>query len=310
MVPLPGHARAFVDDLWGAHLRSPITRLETGVHSLSATRQQLQVLSLRADGLTRAVRLAPLLAFALLLLSVLTAASVETMQRPFEASTPEPIRQWGRFAALWYSHEASAATLDVAERAHLEAYRTLMSHTYAEVEAADLGGRLYLSDDARRWLAAARQQYPAPTAEGLDRARGVVASELSTGPNRVGDGRLNAPAPARESFFFSWLMLVWAVTGLLLAVALRGGLLFRVCGIEVQTGRGEPAGRRRCLLRASVAWSPLFLLSVLVMTVRSERLDPFASAAMLVFLAAGVYAMIRPPRGLPDLVAGTHLMPK
>jgi hypothetical protein len=192
-VPLPGHARAFIDDLWGAHLRSPITRLETDVTSLAVTRAQLNALPRQASGLMRAARLAPLLAFAVLLLPLFV-----------------------------------------------------------------------------------RIQFAGLAQQGLSR-----------------------------------FALTYVVPGLLLAFAIRGGALFRVFGISVQTRRGDPAGHVRSLARACVAWSPLLILALgIALEVGSGTWKSFVAAALLVFVAAGVYAVIRPERGLPDLIAGTHLMPK
>jgi hypothetical protein len=114
-----------------------------------------------------------------------------------------------------------------------------------------------------------------------------------------------------------------------LAFWLRGGPVFRFLGIEVRRSNGRPAGRLRCAWRSAVAWEPLLVcnavlpLFILMGTPGSEivRSPPSVlitaffvscggSCVLLLALAGVVYGIIRPRRGVQDLLAGTCLVPR
>ena len=174
----------------------------------------------------------------------------------------------------------------------------------------------------------------------------TAVQKISDRPALVTPGRRVGPllaAPA--STLFAMTMMIWMVNGLrsdaqspfgvgvpllcampmiAIAVALRGCAWLRVFGIAVQTSHGRPAGRVRCGLRAVVIWLPLLLIlraAPFHFTVRPHQLTfGFATAngwmmtvmfnAALASLVGGaLYALVRPQRGLPDLLTGTRLMP-
>jgi hypothetical protein len=75
-------------------------------------------------------------------------------------------------------------------------------------------------------------------------------------------------------------------------------------GTSLQTLDGRRAGRVRSLLRAAVVWAPFVLFQLW------QPWTVFHVVFPLV-LAAGVgSALARPERGIPDLVVGTHLVPR
>jgi uncharacterized RDD family membrane protein YckC len=119
-----------------------------------------------------------------------------------------------------------------------------------------------------------------------------------------------------------------APAGLALAAFLRGGLAFSMMDVAVQRSDGMPAGRWRCLARASVAWGPALVMAwwlgvlryPLALLERETALRSIhavvdgpsllAAAPGLLMIAGAVIALWRPDRGLPDAIAGTHLVPR
>jgi serine/threonine protein kinase len=118
---------------------------------------------------------------------------------------------------------------------------------------------------------------------------------------------------------------------LLFGFAFRGGLSHKLLGFALVRGDGSEATRLRSLLRSLIAWAPLiFCVSVFL----SRLSEPVAgtdgsgprywlgrfiesvteggpqTAAIVLFFAGVIWTIARPNRGLHDLVAGTHVVPK
>jgi eukaryotic-like serine/threonine-protein kinase len=90
--------------------------------------------------------------------------------------------------------------------------------------------------------------------------------------------------------------------------------LFALYGIVIQTTTGERAGRLLCTLRSSIAWAPFIGVWINFdnwrgygWTVYHVGLGEMVFAISL--LAVG-YSMLNPSRGIADLIAGTHLVPR
>jgi hypothetical protein len=120
----------------------------------------------------------------------------------------------------------------------------------------------------------------------------------------------------------------------------RGGLVFRLVGVDVLRRDGRPASRARCALRSIFAWSPqLFLYSGFLALVHwSATTWPHTAAVpdgklhlqgtpgtelwqtIGLFCSLGVFAVLqfagicwalaRPQRGLQDVLVGTYLAPR
>ena len=110
-----------------------------------------------------------------------------------------------------------------------------------------------------------------------------------------------------------------------------GGPVFRFLGIEVRRADGRPAGRLRCAWRNVVAWLPMLVsnawLPVLLVQPDAVAIEPgtevlleslflllffmcAASCVMVPALFAVIYGVLRPQRGIPDLLARTCLVPR
>ena len=112
-----------------------------------------------------------------------------------------------------------------------------------------------------------------------------------------------------------WLV-VAAVIGPLTAVVFRGGLLLRLLGVAVATGRGREASRLRIAGRALVAWLPAIIGAGLGFHAYLTPSAPGPSIPVLFWTAVAVlvggaaYALVRPHRGVQDRIAGTALVPR
>jgi hypothetical protein len=87
-----------------------------------------------------------------------------------------------------------------------------------------------------------------------------------------------------------------------------GHSIFRLAVVNAE---GEPAARSQLLVRWAIVWLPLFLPMsfVAVLIGRAEGIA-FISALVLVlvWISAGVYAVLHPNRGLHDRLAGTWVV--
>jgi hypothetical protein len=106
-----------------------------------------------------------------------------------------------------------------------------------------------------------------------------------------------------------------AILALIMAVLLRGGFTFRTFGTAVTTASGADVSRIRAGARALVAWSPALLLVVLPRVWHGLATNTGGGVALpvgtvLVMIAGGAFAILRPERGIPDQVTGTWLVPK
>jgi hypothetical protein len=118
----------------------------------------------------------------------------------------------------------------------------------------------------------------------------------------------------------------------------HGGPVFRLLSISVRRSSGEPASRMRCAWRNFVAWMLVILaytynvavLPGLMKTMQVGSSTATASndmsaatqalwlalagiapaLAILMHAAGACYAIVRPRRGIQDLLAGTRLVPR
>jgi eukaryotic-like serine/threonine-protein kinase len=220
----------------------------------------------------------------------------------------------------------SGAATDSAARRTAEAIRRILAHAQLagrrtpQIEAQLLRA---LSPDAHAVLDTALARYPAPDSAQVAAARAWLSGRVTLPQIRTGLSVI--PKAVTQAFTaLAWL----GAVGVVLAVALRGGVLFSLFGLVVATRDGAPAGRLRCGARALVAWSPLLGLllisavsSGVSVSVGSARLNPpvvhaFSAgiwerlALVGLALAGAAYAVWRPARGAAERVTGTVLVPK
>ncbi len=219
---------------------------------------------------------------------------------------------------------------DTLARLTAEAIRIVLARDRLEAGLAPQIGNPALEGlppRARADVDSAALRYPNPDAKAVADARAWLASRVPVA--RFGIG-LSVVPPA---FLNGMRALGYlGVIGVLLGLALRGGLLFTLFGISVQRLDGSPATRLRCLARSLLAWSPLLLLAasgrVSGITVKPPRAGisvttsatpsrPAPAQAgvigdVLIALAIGgaAFAVWRPARGLAERASGVVLVPK
>jgi hypothetical protein len=219
---------------------------------------------------------------------------------------------------------------DPTARRTADAIRIVLARDRIEAGLAPQIGKPALDNlpaHARADMDSAALRYPAPDAKAVADARAWLQTRVPA--PRFGIG-LSAVPPA---FLNGMRALGYlGVIGVLLGLALRGGLLFTLFGIAVQRPDGSPATRLRCFARSLVAWGPVLLLAVSgrvsgvtvkapqpgITITTSTTLAPPAPAGtgviadLLIVLAIGgaAFAVWRPARGLAERVSGVVLVPK
>jgi hypothetical protein len=150
----------------------------------------------------------------------------------------------------------------------------------------------------------------------------------------------------RVTWQYLWLqtlagLMIAGSLGVLSALAARGGIVLRVMSVAVITRNGILASGSRTRLRAVLSWLPVLAASAAAFAAPSPLLTltphaaqflvispmglpvffpndpsiPFVrlaiiTVALAVFALAGIFALIRPERGLQDRLAGTWLVPR
>jgi hypothetical protein len=82
--------------------------------------------------------------------------------------------------------------------------------------------------------------------------------------------------------------------------------MLRAFNISIQTEAGRRPGRLRCCLRAVVAFAP-FILTTLTGMRSSQTVNTLLVGAAF---AGWLYGIVKRERGIPDIVARTHLVPR
>jgi hypothetical protein len=111
--------------------------------------------------------------------------------------------------------------------------------------------------------------------------------------------------------------LLAAACSLVAALTFRGGVI-RILGLELVTTDGRPASRLRVVGRTLLTWLPLLLGLMAVLAARAIGVPipgfiVFTSGmglGLLVTLAAAIFAVARPERGIQDRLAGTWIVPR
>ncbi len=141
--------------------------------------------------------------------------------------------------------------------------------------------------------------------------------------------------PASSSYCFSIGLALSLILPVLFSWRWCGGPVFQVMGIEVCNIKGKKASGLICSIRSIISWAPIFaIIGVVVLmqlyrdqangldppkgTLATLETDPIAQFKgdlivyySLICLALGVViAIVKPKRGIADLLLRTRLMPK
>jgi hypothetical protein len=193
----------------------------------------------------------------------------------------------------------------------IAARERIVAASYARIKGTPMMARMnpaMLQD-----YEAALQHYPAVGRAELETAQQLVR----TSPSRRSADALDMAWDSMA--IVSRLIAVAAVLAIFLTWVFTGPM-FRLSGITLQRRDGSRAGRASYLARAAVTWVPFLIF--LPTRVDASWLvsdpwwdtwppEPWALAVPWVLGLAGiVVAVVRPSRGVPDLIAGTYLVPR
>ncbi|HMA38569.1 MAG TPA: protein kinase [Gemmatimonadales bacterium] len=326
---LPEYARPIVAGL----------RDEQPVASIGEFRTSLEKVAPRPAEVTRARRAGP---FAVL-------GTVAAFVVAFRMAVPAlmaSLPPWWRditfngdtYLAALHRADSAGAAADSATRNTATAVQVVLAAAARDARASPQGTSLVagLPAPLRTALDSAARRFPAPDSQLVAAARTRLAVLRTEGPQALRGGL--AVVPKAVLLAFTALSFVGAC-GVVLALLLRGGLLFSLFGIGVVRADGVPAGRLRCGARAFVAWSPLLLLLALTalpggvrvavqsgtsgaMSVSASQASPPAAprttssslwlrwALGALALAGAAVAVSRPTRGLAERVCGVVLVPR
>jgi eukaryotic-like serine/threonine-protein kinase len=296
----PEHARTLLSRLCGAG---------PAPDSPDAVAQELELLRRRPAAVTRRTRLftlgvpaaAPLAVMGIILLTMTLARMVPTWTEFFQVEE--------RIDALEKLEGQKGAQAE----AQREALRMVLAASYEQARKdRRLSGMVQaLPPETRRVLDDAARDYPSLTPEQVEAARvraGLDDVAVRKGGARVAlsaDGESDtSPAEVAQMLMSMWMGI--AVAALLASPFFGSGFLLYLSGITLQGEDGRPARPRQRVMRSLFAWAPL-----LAYAPRYRSSFGTIDVVLFALAAAGVvYALFRPQRGLPDLLAGTRLVPR
>lgn len=319
-VPLPEHGRALLAKL----------AIPTGPGPIDEFVAALDRVADRPTRVTRLRRLGPLAMFAILpVLMVAVSLVVPVFMKGLPTWYQDLSLNAEPLIDSLRSTTARAGTDSVAARTARAIQVVLARDRYEAGLTPQLGKPALnaLPPRARAEVDSAALRYPSPDARMVADARAWLATRVPARHLHSG------PATSFRMFVTAFGITGYlGILGVLLAAALRGGLLFTLFGIALQQADGTPASRLRCLSRSLVAWAPLLLLAVLsevsnvsvtpprpgvTVSATSAPSEPSAPRSdviddLLVLVAIGGagFAVWRPTQGIAERVAGVVLVPK
>lgn len=171
-----------------------------------------------------------------------------------------------------------------------------------------------LPREVQATVARLRARHPNPTEAEIARATErlqPMLSDRARASAKLQQSKLGVGTLLSDSLLSIFGLMTWALeamVAMVLAFVARGGAMLGAFGIAVVTRNGKEVSRWRALGRAAVAWLPMVAATAL--TFGPWRVRPAAVALAGLFFAGAAYAVVRPSRGLQDLVARTFLVPR
>ncbi|MBZ5500509.1 MAG: protein kinase [Acidobacteriia bacterium] len=301
-VPLPEHAQPIIESVCGGlnPAQSPAA-LAASLGNSMVHSAQLTAGRRLGPGLVTAI-LPLIMAISLLAASFITSRTPDWMRDLMAVS---------EYATKLQQLDQSPGNPKASEQG--DALRTILAASYLKLKAYPQN-EIYLkslNEKLRPVLESAAKQHPHVSEADLDRARAIVG-EAGVGEFLRMLPRLQKALPFGVSVVLGCL----AIPAFLLSVILRGGLLIRLFGMSVKMEDGRKAPRYRCALRALITWGMFMLclpfppFSYLNHPLSLSTSPWVASLPLAIGITGLIYAAVRPARSIPDLIAGTALVPK
>ena len=289
--PVPEHARSIVEGIFG---QPGFTSPGALVHALRRTAQ-------RPARLTAGRRLGPTAAIGAPVVFMSLVLALVSLWLPRISS----VAPWlNAYLNATRSQLQLRRTLDRAGSAdndETEAFRKIMAYGYLQA-SVQFDGRQAMSSlppRVRKDLEEAARRYP-----NVSEAEAAEALQLYQ----------DAVPPLSLPFWSILSSLASVYGGMAGLFGIAGsvfgtGPLFRLFGMAIQTADGHKASRLRCLLRATIAWSPFVFLALLVWILRASA-EPVVLFFISAILLLAIFDNARTPEcGIPDILAGTRIVP-
>ena len=295
-VPLPLHARTIVDGL--VNVQRP--------EVVAAQIEAVLAKSTRVSKARRAGILAACFTFPLLSLLIWLPQMIPGLRGEPEAVDLFNAVQWYSPPIAGWGRELSAKEKNALEIYFAGPQRERISDPATWTQSYQGGARIAL--EQRKAVEEALARTSPPTEEEVKDALAVVGPRLKM--TREGPAELMGPVAWLALIFTMTAVMYVAVPAVLCALIFRGGPLWWIFGISAVTRIGQPAGRLRLAIRNLIAWSPLFVLPIVLallaplvgdMTVPIVCLAITSAAAALVSTFGG-------ERSWPDRLVGTWLV--
>jgi len=259
----------------------------------------LRDLANRPAEVSRRRRIGPLFITALPSLFMLFSVSLAVL------GAPEAVRLSGTLRRSGAALEDLAAAGDAPGRAATQrGLRLLRTRAYAEL--TDIANRS--SDPVARRVAVDALDRIAPdeqaAIEALLREPPAAAAEFAAARRELETLQPSASLWALVLGFLLFGIAPLAIPALILAPLARGGGLLALFGMSLQTPDGRGASRLRSLARAAVVWTPFVVFQLW------QPWTVFHVVFPLVLVVGIASTLARPARSIPDVIAGTWLVPR
>jgi hypothetical protein len=307
-VPLPSYAQNLLDHMWRGDVSNALQLV-----------RDFQIVSSRPASVSAIRRLGPVLLTALWLFGNLpNTLRMSTMVFRGHTLWLDEMENIPQYSARL--HELEQSTGPDVERQR-ESVRKVLAFIYSEAHSSE-NGRNILSSFPPEWvtdLEAAWTRYPRLTNRELLEAR----MSLSTSGAQALPANLSPEIAAITQA--PWLLISYdalmngipvAKFAIPVAFILGTSPLLWIFGIGLQTKRGKKAGRLRCGLRASAAWLPFLMWSAFLgsdyRTIFTKGVLNWELALIVgsVLFLGIAFSLARPGRSIPDVLAGTYLVPR
>lgn len=300
-LPMPDGARAVMKSLAA---RAPLPELCA----------ELQGIAARPTVVTRGRRLGPLLAAAVVpgMVALVPLAATLTMWVSSGTSFGKLLDSTVELQRLQRDERRGMGI----PPGLIAAHERIVAANYATLKGTPAAERM--APNLIEQFEAALNHYPVVSASDLEAAERLVGSVTSSQSiHSVEFASLQVAMILR-------IVAILAVVGVLLTYLFRGPL-FWLSGITLQTRDGSRASRARHLARAAAEWAP-FLIFLPTPAQPSLWLiskpwwfgggGPWIPSVWLLAMPwtlaiwGTVMALVRPARGIPDLIVGTYLVPR
>ena len=160
--------------------------------------------------------------------------------------------------------------------------------------------------DDRAFAERSVAEHPAPTRKEIAEADAVLEPRL----------RKYRDFEPQPIFILMMLLTIYvSIPAVVAALLFRGGLVVWMAGVTFLRRDGKRASRLRVFWRALVAWGPLWLALILIVS-SSGKQNPITSndlplaVLLTLFFVLSIVSVALPTRGLADRLAGTWPMPR